>query len=370
MLRVIGMVTDITERKRAEETLHESERNLAGAQARAHLGSWVETLADRTIVWSDELYRLWGLEPRSVKPNWDVFLRGIHPDDRALVRKELDAVGEKRQPFDCVHRVLRPDGTIRFAHAQGELITDSKGQPVQFVGTVLDVTEQKLSDQALASVSRRLIKAQEQERIRIGRELHDDIGQRISMLAIGLEQIKKDLPDSSGVFGSRVDELRVQTSEIADDLQSLSHELHSAKLEYLGIAAAMRAFCQEFGRQRNVEINVKTHDVPNPLPPDISLCFFRVLQEALHNSAKHSGARHFEVHFWGTSEDIHLTVADAGAGFDREEAMQSRGLGLISMEERLKLLDGTLFIDSQPARGTVIRARVPFKETESLRATG
>ena len=370
MLRVIGMVADITERKHAEETLHESERNLAGAQARAHLGSWVETLADRTIVWSDELYRLWGLEPRCVKPNWDVFLRGVHPDDRALVGKELDASLEKQRPFDCIHRVLRPDGTIRFAHSQGEFITNSKGQPVQFVGTALDVTEQKLADEALASVSRRLIKAQEQERTRIGRELHDDIGQRISMLAIGLEQIKKDLPDLSSVFGSRLDELRRQTSEIADDLQSLSHELHSAKLEYLGIAAAMRAFCQEFGKQQNVEIDLKTHDLPNPLPPDISLCFFRVLQEALHNSAKHSGVRYFEVHFWGTSEDVHLTVTDSGAGFDREAAMQSRGLGLISMEERLKLLKGTLFIESQPERGTVIRARVPFRRTDSLRATG
>jgi PAS domain S-box-containing protein len=371
MLRVIGMVADITERKRAEETLHESERNLAGAQARAHLGSWVENLTDHKLVWSDELYRLWGLEPRSVEPTRDLFLNGVHPDDRATVWEKLNASLENQQPFDCVHRVLRPDGTVRFAHAQGELVTNNQRWPVQFVGTILDVTEQKLAEEALASVSRRLIEAQELERTRIGRELHDDIGQRLSMLAIGLEQLENDLADSPPVFRSRVDELRMQTSQIAADLQSLSHELHSAKLEYLGISAAMRAFCKEFAEQQHVEIDIKTYDLPTPLTPDISLCFFRILQEALHNSAKHSGVRHFEVRLWGTADEIHLTVRDSGAGFDREAARQSRGLGLISMEERLKVLKGTLSIESLLQRGTTIHARIPFSPgKDSLRAAG
>ncbi len=156
-------------------------------------------------------------------------------------------------------------------------------------------------------------------------------------------------------------ELQKRTSEIATDIQSLSHELHSSKLEYLGIAAAMRGFCREFGEQQKVEIDFQIHDLPSPLSPDISLCFFRVLQEALHNSAKHSGVRHFEVRLWGTSDEIHLTVRDSGVGFDREAAKKSRGLGLISMEERLKLVNGTFSIESQPKRGTTIHARVPLR---------
>jgi signal transduction histidine kinase len=191
------------------------------------------------------------------------------------------------------------------------------------------------------------------------------------MLAIGLEQLENDLADSPPVFRSRVDELRMQTSQIAADLQSLSHELHSAKLEYLGISAAMRAFCKEFAEQQHVEIDIKTYDLPTPLTPDISLCFFRILQEALHNSAKHSGVRHFEVRLWGTADEIHLTVRDSGAGFDREAARQSRGLGLISMEERLKVLKGTLSIESLLQRGTTIHARIPFSPgKDSLRAAG
>ena len=133
----------------------------------------------------------------------------------------------------------------------------------------------------------------------------------------------------------------------------------------------MRGFCREFSEQQKLEIDFQTHDLPSPLSPDISLCFFRVLQEALHNSAKHSGVRHFEVRLWGTSDEIHLTVRDSGAGFDREAAKESRGLGLISMEERLKLLKGTLSIDSQPKRGTTIHARVPLDSgSRFMRAAG
>jgi signal transduction histidine kinase len=170
---------------------------------------------------------------------------------------------------------------------------------------------------------------------------------------------------------SRIGELQKQTSEIATDLQTLSHELHSAKLEYLVIAAAMRGFCQEFGEQTNVKIDFKSHDLPSPLSPDTSLCLFRVLQEALHNSAKHSGVRDVEVELWCTSNDVHLAVSDSGAGFDSEAAKRSQGLGLISMEERLKLVKGTFSIESQPKRGTTILARVPLRlGSDSLRATG
>jgi len=133
----------------------------------------------------------------------------------------------------------------------------------------------------------------------------------------------------------------------------------------------MRGFCQEFAKQQKVEIDFKAHDLPSPLPPDISLCLFRVLQEALHNSAKHSGVREFEVRLGVMSDEIHLTVKDSGAGFDPEVAKGSRGLGLVSMGERLKLVKGTLSINSRPERGTTIDARVPFDSSHnSARAAG
>ena len=233
-----------------------------------------------------------------------------------------------------------------------------------------DITDRKLAEAALANVSRKLIEAQEQERSRIGRELHDDIGQRLALLAVELQQFR-DKSVTLPQVRRLVSKLQKQTSDIAADVQSLSHELHSAKLQYLGLAAAMRGFCREFATQQKVEIDFKRHDLPGPLSADVSLCLFRVLQEALHNSAKHSGVRHFEVQLWGTSDEIHLTVRDPGAGFDRDAARTSSGLGLISMEERLKLLNGTLLVESLPQHGTTIHARVPLRAAgDSMRAAG
>jgi PAS domain S-box-containing protein len=244
----------------------------------------------------------------------------------------------------------------------------------ELVGAVVafvDITQRKAAEQALSSVSRKLIEAQEQERFRIARELHDDTSQRLAMLAVAIEQLKDELPPEAGALFDRVNELQEQTSEIATDIQSLSHELHSSKLEYLGLVAVARGFCREFSEQQRVDVDFATHDLSSPLPRDLSLCLFRVVQEALHNSAKHSGVRHFEVRLWGTCDEIHLTVADSGLGFDSETARQTGGLGLISMEERVKALGGTLSIESKPNRGTTVHARVPLGlASDSLRAAG
>jgi signal transduction histidine kinase len=126
------------------------------------------------------------------------------------------------------------------------------------------------------------------------------------------------------------------------------------------VAAAMRGLCREFEEQQKVEIDFESHGLPNPLSPDISLCFFRVLQEALDNSVKHSGVRQFEVRSWGTPDEVHLTVSDFGCGFDVGTAKAGGRLDLISMEERLKIVHGTLLIESQHRRGTTIHAFVPI----------
>lgn len=235
---------------------------------------------------------------------------------------------------------------------------------------IRDITERKRTEEALASVNHRLIEAQEQERARIARDLHDDLGQRLALLTVELDQLQQDFPDLPAEVRRRVGAIHQQASEIACDLQTLSHELHSSKLEILGIAAATRSFCQEFGEQHNLEIDFKTHDLPGDLPHDVSLGLFRVLQEALHNSAKHSGVRRVEVVLQGTSQQIHLSVSDAGRGFDGEAAKHSRGLGLVSMEERIKILHGTFSIDSRANNGTTVRASVPFNVRTASMAAG
>jgi PAS domain S-box-containing protein len=247
--------------------------------------------------------------------------------------------------------------------------------PEDTVGGILifaeDITHRKQAEEALLGMSRKLIEAHEEERTRIGRDLHDDVVQRLVLLSLELEGVQDDVPDSVSELRTRIAVLGNQTTQIADDVQLLSHELHSSKLDYVGIVGAARNFCEEFGERQEVEIDFQSHDLPASLPTELSLSLFRVLQEALRNAAKHSRVKRFEVRLWGSTGEIQLTIRDLGAGFDTETAMKCTGLGLTSMQERLRLVHGELSIISQPRGGTTIHARVPFDaSSDSARAAG
>jgi PAS domain S-box-containing protein len=279
-----------------------------------------------------------------------------------------------------VHRVTR---TGEGVHAEDEVFWRANGTsfPAEYwsypqrrgeevVGAVVaftDITERKLAEAALADVSRKLLDAQEKERNRIGRELHDDVNQRLAMLAVELERLQ----DNPSEVRSRVQELRKQTTEISNAVQALSHELHSSKLEYLGAVRGMKSWCKEFGERQGLQIEFKSLDAQISLPQEIGVCLFRVLQEALHNAAKHSGVRRIEVQLREDSGEIYLVVSDLGRGFDLETAMQGRGLGLASMQERVRLVNGTIEIQSKPIGGTTVRVRVPLRlESAPQRAAG
>jgi signal transduction histidine kinase len=215
-----------------------------------------------------------------------------------------------------------------------------------------------VGDEALSSVNRRLIDAEQRERNRIGRELHDDINQRLALVRIGLEHAEQSLSKSLAGATGQLREIGQCVSEISTDLQGLSHQLYCSKLEYLGIVTATRSFCRELSEKHKVEIHFESRDVPNHLSPEISLPLYRVLQESLHNAVKHSGARQFEVELFGAPHAIHLIVSDSGIGFNPKVAITGIGLGLVSMHERMKLLNGEFSIDSQLNHGTTIRAHV------------
>ena len=192
----------------------------------------------------------------------------------------------------------------------------------------------------------------------------------MALLAIELDRWNQQLPPSAVEFHDHIHHASQRLSDIAKDIQALSHRLHSSKLEYLGLVAAAKSFCKELSEQQKVEIDFSHTAIPRSVPKEISLCLFRVLQETLQNAVKHSGVRHFKVELCGTEGEIQLTVSDLGVGFDPQDAIHRRGLGLISMRERMQLVSGEISIKSQPGSGTTIHARVPFRGTDSLLAVG
>jgi PAS domain S-box-containing protein len=380
--RVVGVNIDVTGRKRTEEALLEVNRNL---EAQAAL------LQSR-----EELLKIFVQSVPAGVAMLDRDMRYLQVSDRwcadygvdisqILGRSHYELFPDIPQRWKEMHRRALEGETLRVDEDRWDREGGTTAwvrweirpwrTPSGIVGGVLifaeDITRRKQMEEAISGVSGRLIEAQERERGRIARDLHDDICQQLALVSIGLEQVQRTLPDSVSEHRSHVGELRTRIMDISTDVQMMSHELHSAKLSYLGMAVAMKVLCREFGEHHKFEIDFESRDLPRQLPPDVSLCLFRVLQEALHNAAKHSGVKRFEVQLWGASRDVHLTISDLGSGFDTESAMKGRGLGITSMQERLKLVKGQLTITSQPKRGTTIHARVPLDlESQSALASG
>jgi signal transduction histidine kinase len=217
-----------------------------------------------------------------------------------------------------------------------------------------------------SSFNRRLIQAQEEERARIARELHDDVNHRVVLLAFQLGQLKKSPNGLSDDMLNQFSKMQEETTALSLCIHQLSHELHSSILELLGLSAAIRGWCGEFGENQNIEIQFESHEVPACLPSEIPLHLYRVFQEALNNAAKHSGVKRVYVRLWGTAAEIHLSVTDLGKGFDIRTAMMGTGLGLSTMRERVKLMNGHLEIESKANGGTTIQVRVPVDSANRL----
>jgi PAS domain S-box-containing protein len=351
-------VTDfISERKDAEESLRRKEMELKEAQRLAGVGSWQWHRDMDMVVWSEELYRITGRDPGLPAVNYREHGQLYTRESWERLQRAVETALRSGTPYELVLEMLCADGRRKWVMGRGEAQRDSDGRITGLRGTVQDITERQLAEQALSSMNGRLIEAQESERARIARDLHDDIGQRLAVLAIALEQMKVPRESLDGLGA-----LQEQTADIITEVQALSHELHPPRLLHLGVVAAMRGFCGELSGQRDVNIDFHHENVPATVPPDVSLCLFRVLQEALHNGVRHGRARHFDVQLRGVGDAVHLIVRDQGAGFDVEIASRGRGLGLTSMRERLKLVGGELVIESQSELGTTVLARlVPLR---------
>ena len=350
---------DITERKGAEELARASEERFRLAAQAGKMYSFDWDVTTGTVVRSPEHVKVLGVaEPLHF--THQQFLDKIHPDDRPKFIGTIAGLTPKNPSGAVTYRVLISDDASVWLRSSGRAFYDGEGRMLRVIGMAADVTDLKRAEEALLKANRKLVKAQEQERARIGRELHDDIGQRLAMLAIELEQLQEKHNDLPAEVRGHVRELQQMTGDLSSSVHALSHDFHSSKLEYLGVVAGIESWCKEFGERQKMDIDFKTN-VAGVLPPDVGVSLLRVVQEALHNAIKHSGERRVEVQLREDSGEIYLIVSDLGRGFDVETALEGKGLGLTSMRERVRLMNGTIVIDSKPLAGTTVHVCVPFE---------
>lgn len=290
----------------------------------------------------------------------DRWVEGIHPEDLRNCLDTYSSAFDQRRPFKMQYRLRRNDAQYRWIFDIGVARFNPDSSFAGYIGSCIDVTERKIAEEALARLSGRLIDAQEEERKRIAREIHDDYNQRLAMLAMELEELADKVGDSPVGAGPLFHRIWNQIGELGSDLHSLSHSLHSSTLESLGLVAGMQAFCEEFAEQQEIQVDFVHQDIPRGVPADAALCLFRVTQEGLRNIKRHSGASMAEVRLEASGKKLHLSIADQGRGFDVNNHSPRDGIGIRSMEERLRSLEGHLEIKSRPMEGTRIDAWLPF----------
>jgi PAS domain S-box-containing protein len=291
---------------------------------------------------------------------------GVHPEDLGRCMGTYVTAFDRRESFKMQYRLRRHDGEYRWVLDFGVPRINPDGSFVGYIGSCLDITERKLAEEAVASLSGRLLDAQEEEHKRIAREIHDDYNQRLAVLANDLEELAEHVGQSPDATRERLHQLWNGVSEIAADLHSLSHSLHPSTLENLGLVAGIKAFCREFAEHQQMKVHFACENVPHAIPADVALCLFRITQEGLRNIKRHSGTNSAEVCLERVKGQLHLIVTDRGKGFDINNHSPQRGIGIRSMEERLRSLGGHLQIQSRPMEGTRIDAWLPLQTADRL----
>jgi signal transduction histidine kinase len=357
----------VEETNNVEQALRQRDTELNEAQRMAQTGSWRWDPRTDAVTWSAELYRLSGCNPKLPAPTFKQHEQFFTPESWERLKQGVEKAIRTKIPYELDLEAKRLDGSRLWLTSRGEAVVDASGHPIYLRGTTQDITDRKLSEDALMAMSGRLITAQEEERTRIARELHDDLSQRMAILQIGLEQFKQGMPDISSNARQQLDTLAETAKEVSSDIHSLSYQLHPSRLELLGLVASLKGFCREFSSQHDINVQFLHANISGEIPKDVTLCLYRITQEALQNVVKHSETAEAEVKLSGHSAEIELCISDSGRGFDVESAKRAAGLGLVSMRERLRLVGGHLSVESAPSQGTRIRVRVPHVLTTSSR---
>ena len=346
---------DLIERTRAEDAVRESEERFRLIANTAPVIIWMSDV-DKGVTYVNQTWLdLTGQRVEDVIG--DGWTEWIHPDDIVQNWEIYSRAFERRETFQIDFRLRRRDGEYRWIVSTGVPRYHVDGSFAGYIGSAIDVTERRLAEDALATINQRLIDAQDEERAHIARELHDDVVQRLSVLSIQLHALLHPRTPQTNAR-HEMEKAAAEVVRLAKDVQTLSRRLHPAHLESLNIDDAATMLCRELSSQHGLTIECHVEPLPTGLPRRVTACLYRVLQEALQNAIKHSGARTVDVALRAGVDEIELTVRDTGSGFD-VATPPHHGLGLTSMKERVKAVRGRLAIESHQPYGTTIHAYVP-----------
>jgi len=356
------------ERKYAQTASQQSEERFRYLFAQASIGIALETMDGRILDVNPAFCSMLGYSPEQLMSSSCAQIS--HPEDEEVEKLLFEELRQGLRPsYRLEKRFFRNDGSQMWGQGSVSLLNRNHGSPPLVIGMVSDVSAQKTAeaclyqrDQELQRLAGHLIEAQEEERRRISRDLHDDIGQRIALLACEIDFERRSKTASrNDRKPSVLPKLRKELDAIATDIHKLSHELHSASLQCCGLKVALKDLCWKYSHNHHLDVELHTERLDPKLPPDIALCLFRVVQEALANALKHGHTKKVLVTVVQDSRKVRLSVRDFGVGFD--PSVHPVGIGLMSMRERVRFCGGMLTVRSAPNEGTEIAAEVVAVKT-------
>lgn len=366
-VRMVGSIQDITERTRAHRALANRERQFREAQRVARVGSWEYDVTAKAVSWSEEMYRMYGLDPDTFEPRPESVIEFISPADRPLVNQATERAIKERRPFAYDMRIQRPDGQIRILHCRGHAVASPEGEVTGLIGTVQDVTERREVEERLRESQRRLraLTARreailEEERARISREIHDELGQILTASKLDVAWVRDSIPGARADVRARLDELASRLDATVKTVRRITTELRPVVLDQLGLGPAVEWLARDFAHRTGLACSVRAALEGRTLPPDTATGLFRILQEALTNVARHAGATTVRVELWAVTDTVCLEVSDDGRGIADTDVARGDGLGIMGMRERAILLGGALELGPRQQGGTRLSVWAPI----------
>jgi PAS domain S-box-containing protein len=367
--------SDVTERVKRLQSLKEHKILLAEAQKIAKLGSWKwDPKNGKGLYWSDEMCRIYGVEPNNFNFNYQTFLKYTHEEDRERVHNIIKNAIEEKKSYSFVHKIIRPDQQIRTLLSKGKIMTDEEGNIIKVIGIEQDFTEHEKREKQLRTYSRRLRnlaarleQTREQERTKLAHEIHEDLGQMLAVLKMDISRMsgkieKKIAQEFMEIYNKHTSSILERINTIINSVQRITDELRPEVLDDLGYKDAIYWESKEFGNRQNVEVKFTSNiSRSDDLDEKQSTALFRAFQEALKNVEKHANASKVRIELIKDNDAITLVIQDNGTGITNKKIESVSSHGIIGMRERIERLGGELTIKG--GEGTTVTFRLPINRT-------